>query len=908
MPFDLSLVEPQSVDYIYIDEHNKVHLLLPIVGGHSIGLDNTCQTAIELQKFWHGGKDSLSALKVLEDYQQKLDEDISFLEKTGTYKAAINLKTDRKIQIENYIDLLKGLEQQLACSRDVYPRLPGYVQELFKDSVRNCFTIHLCPYNKDWALRGMNPTFSLKRHEDRDRLDGLGAHLRAKIEAAFLGSNLSDTTSARDMLKAQVIQSFVGASLKELQAYTQAIILEKFGESVDLTIPKLGDKFYKDVNDDYLMATCAISFEDPIEEVLDALLNATLDDSFWDKQKKPLEIDKDLPDLHLKVEKAAMAVQFFLASINIYCYAKGLSKSNFGKVIEGLEKSNPKRFNEIVDNIASSFFSELPVDVLIFSEIDELQAELGLSKTLDEDDKRAIIKEFELNHKTIKDSPHLDEFILFREDVAGAFFNHKSRISIPWIDLVPESNDPRYRNLAANSKALKSRQLRQLVFNNAVFIPTMTDFLTSLSEDNYQTPTDFLCAQIKNPDDLLVKFSIDELSQLFNHSMWLRIETLMRQPGYNHGKAIDKAISVVLFSESFSHEEITAYSSMLHEKSESKFDPELEFFNRQEYIREQQRRLFSDIDDYHPMLHYLKAQWFSPSGIAVIQQFPETAYNYKTIQLLNTLNPDQFDPLSIAAIKNDGFPSLFDVQALQQRGRFILAIAKNPDKTELLKLHATWSSYSYNGERLAALLPQDINEVLSLEQLSGLKFYFQRKMSLQSVGLEHLQKLANLLQVLPILEKIDYLSVNDAIMRGIQEDKDVNALSQELMDCINSKQQPLLNQLEAAQSRYATHTSRMINMSLMWSDVRKANNKNRMIQTTLDEAKKLVANSEVTQALAEIRIVKKSIQDLFEGGAEKKWSWFRLKYIVPESGKVLNELITKLEEFQQQQTSSTHSP
>jgi deoxyxylulose-5-phosphate synthase len=93
----------------------------------------------------------------------------------------------------------------------------------------------------------------------------------------------------------------------------------------------------------------------------------------------------------------------------------------------------------------------------------------------------------------------------------------------------------------------------------------------------------------------------------------------------------------------------------------------------------------------------------------------------------------------------------------------------------------------------------------------------------------------------------------------------------------------------------------------MWSDVRKATYKNRIIQETLDKAKQFVANSEVTQALDEIRLVKKRIQDLFEGGAETKWSWFHLKYIVPESGKVLNELITKLEEFQKQQPSAAYS-
>jgi hypothetical protein len=181
MPFQLSLQEPQSVDYIYIDVDNKVHLLAPIVGGQSIGIDNTCQTVKELQNFWHGTDRSPSAFKVLEDYQQNLCADISYLEKTRTFKAAIELKKARKIQIENYIDIFKDSLQELACGNSLHPSLPIHVQNLFKSSVRNGFTIHLCPEHKDWVLRGDNPTFSLKRHADSDLLNGLGAHLRAQI-------------------------------------------------------------------------------------------------------------------------------------------------------------------------------------------------------------------------------------------------------------------------------------------------------------------------------------------------------------------------------------------------------------------------------------------------------------------------------------------------------------------------------------------------------------------------------------------------------------------------------------------------------------------------------------------------------------------------------------------------------
>src|SRR3990167_2198254 len=43
--------EKDTVDYIYIDANNKVHILVPVVGGQKIGTDNTCQTFREMQLF-----------------------------------------------------------------------------------------------------------------------------------------------------------------------------------------------------------------------------------------------------------------------------------------------------------------------------------------------------------------------------------------------------------------------------------------------------------------------------------------------------------------------------------------------------------------------------------------------------------------------------------------------------------------------------------------------------------------------------------------------------------------------------------------------------------------------------------------------------------------------------------------
>lgn len=51
MPKHLKFKEPDSCNYVYVDSQNKVHLMMPIVGGDGVGTDNTCETGLELRCF-----------------------------------------------------------------------------------------------------------------------------------------------------------------------------------------------------------------------------------------------------------------------------------------------------------------------------------------------------------------------------------------------------------------------------------------------------------------------------------------------------------------------------------------------------------------------------------------------------------------------------------------------------------------------------------------------------------------------------------------------------------------------------------------------------------------------------------------------------------------------------------------
>ncbi|HBP6897473.1 TPA: protein SdcA, partial [Legionella pneumophila] len=133
--------EPERCDYLYIDENNKVHLLMPIVGGDEIGLDNTCQTAVELRSFFYGnthhGEARHSAEQQLTDYKKQLEEDIKAINSQKgisryAYTDLLREKKERLKQIEKYIELINVLKTEydhngeiMTIKNNIIPPLPS---------------------------------------------------------------------------------------------------------------------------------------------------------------------------------------------------------------------------------------------------------------------------------------------------------------------------------------------------------------------------------------------------------------------------------------------------------------------------------------------------------------------------------------------------------------------------------------------------------------------------------------------------------------------------------------------------------------------------------------------------------------------------------------------------------------
>jgi hypothetical protein len=536
MDIDLLFQEPKSADYIYIDDQNRVHILMPIVGGETIGIDNTCKTAMELQTFFHGNAQKASALAVLKNYQKKLMSDIQFLQEMSTFPEIITQKQERLLQITQYISLLTKVQDSFILKDDPYPKLPQAVHNLF-NRTNNCYTIHLSPKIPDYVMRTSSPTFSLQRQEKKidgygflieqppDNFQGLGPELRKQI-TGMLDNPRQKALSDKQQIIHTVADYYANKpkpTLEELQEYTHQLLLEKYQQDVNLKQSKEGAplniKYLKDIFVPY--DECSVA------EGIETVLGAALSDEFWDGLKEDKLIEPN-PQLSTKdnSEKIANAVQFFLASINVYCKAKGLSTKNFGPILDQQRKEVARRVAERLTSADGAVEEEF------FTIINEYKIALELSRNLNPEDKKQITKEFRLHYRIIKESPHFDEFIVFREDMPGDFFNHQNRISISLMDLINHSSvSDRVKQIAAplqsNLLSLKSNPPRKLRPNNPRAPATFKRFLSFLNSNHYEQIANFFCSQITNSDDLIKKFNYQERQDLFNHPLWPQIYALM---------------------------------------------------------------------------------------------------------------------------------------------------------------------------------------------------------------------------------------------------------------------------------------------------------------------------------------------------------------------------------------------
>ena len=122
--------------------------------------------------------------------------------------------------------------------------------------------------------------------------------------------------------------------------------------------------------------------------------------------------------------------QFFLAEVNVYCYAHGLSTINFGTVID----ADPTLSQEIPLLVKTALKDDQSVERVLLDYINKNRAKFGLSRELSDTAFQEINALFAADYNSVKNTYHLDEFGIV-VDMPGKFKLHRDKICIDFAEI-----------------------------------------------------------------------------------------------------------------------------------------------------------------------------------------------------------------------------------------------------------------------------------------------------------------------------------------------------------------------------------------------------------------------------------------------------------------------------------------
>ena len=427
----IRLTEPESARYIYINEKtNKVHLLVPIVGGEEISRDNTCKATLLLKNFFGG-----NAARHLKNYKAALAFDISLLEVGDPRRIA---KEDRLAQIEAYLIAIPAMQHSY-----------GDAIRAFEAKPSNLYSIQLRPRDQDSQSLVVNPVFNIDRRNDKEG-NPLSALYNA-MHSQFYGLKVV-ATAPDTMLKAEVEATLsTRPTFKEVQAVLTEAFSTRFGLNIDFTHKPDGT----DVTQSYiefimgLSADLTLASADYKQGYILGLLGVCARD-VWDSIPSPpfYSTPQSLSETE-RAERLSIITQFFLANLNVYCVSKGISTKNIGAILDGsIELSRA-----LVTVVATALSAGDNVEEKIGTFFNENSALFGLSSPLNADQIVAIKEQFKRNYSTItatSENTHMDDFMLLAKEATGEAAKcviHQSAICVNFaeiIDPVAAASNPGY--------------------------------------------------------------------------------------------------------------------------------------------------------------------------------------------------------------------------------------------------------------------------------------------------------------------------------------------------------------------------------------------------------------------------------------------------------------------------------
>ncbi|HIC7357896.1 TPA: protein SdcA [Legionella pneumophila] len=493
--------EPEQCEYLHIDKDNKVHILLPIVGGDEIGLDNTCETTGELLAFFYGkthGGTKYSAEYHLNEYKKNLEDDIKAINvqrkiSPNAYADLLKEKKERLEQIEKYIDLIKVLKEKFDEQREIdklrtegIPQLPSGVKEIIKSS-ENAFAFRLSPDRPDSFTRFDTPLFSLKRNRSQYEAggyqratDGLGARLRSELlppdkDTPIVFNKKSLKDKIVDSVLAQLDKDFNTKDGDRNQKFEdiKKLILEEY-KKIDSKLQVDEDTYHQPLTLDYLEnIACTIDEKSTAKDWIYGIIGATTEADYWPKKESEVGEEKvsvfyeGTKEIKFESDTNTMSikVQYLLAEINFYCKTNKLSDANFGEFFD-----KEPHATEIAKSVKEGLVQGAEIEPIIYNYINSHYAEPGLTSPLTSKQQEEITEKFTQRYHIIENSPHFDEFFVADPDKKGNIFSHQGRMSCHFLDFFTRQTKGKYPlgDLAGHQEALLEGTSNRLHHKNEV--------------------------------------------------------------------------------------------------------------------------------------------------------------------------------------------------------------------------------------------------------------------------------------------------------------------------------------------------------------------------------------------------------------------------------------------------------
>jgi len=418
----IPLIEPTSTRYIHVNPAtNRVHLLVPFVGGQDISTDNTCRSTTELNAFFGGG-----GFSELESYKSVLEFHISLLDVGDARRA---MKEERLAQISTYLEAVIGMRGSYQATVNTFLAKPS-----------NLYSIQLRPQVQDPISNVVNPVFTIKRGNDSSGTPL--SPLYNKMHEVFPRLTLGKPDPRTQLITSALNTLPQDASFEDIQRVLTEQCQGLFDTPVDFQnyIKRIPGRASENqtVTKAHIDELMGFGDDAASEEYIEALLGTcapnlsslyTGSPFYHGTYTTPAE----------QAERLSMMTQFYLAVLNIHCRAQSVSNKNFGEILD----NNAALSQALVTRISNALTNGNDVEDCIIMFVNEHKKAFELSRDLSSADKHTIQTKFEITYRTVtatKENPHMDDFMILDTEARGehdTFFTQKGLICTDFANIAP---------------------------------------------------------------------------------------------------------------------------------------------------------------------------------------------------------------------------------------------------------------------------------------------------------------------------------------------------------------------------------------------------------------------------------------------------------------------------------------